>query len=304
MSDTKTRSPKGLGKGLSALIAEINEEAPRGSLTLSEQATTELPVNRIDPSPYQPRKYFAEEALRELADSVRKNGVMQPIIVREREGRYELIAGERRWRASKLAGLQTIPVIVKDLSDRQALEFALIENIQRQDLTPIEEAQGYRRIMNEFNYTQEELSAELGKSRSHVANMLRLLALPDRIKHVLDEGQISMGHARALIGVEDAPEMVEEIIRKQLNVRQTEKLIKDRTKPATTSPSPTAPRQAKPVANVLPKEKDEDILGLERMLSEAMGLAVSIEDEDNNGRVVIAFNSLEQLDRILQKLGR
>lgn len=306
MSDTKTRSPKGLGKGLSALIAEINVDTPTQSFNpiLDRQSITELPLDLIDTSPYQPRKYFSEEGLRELSDSIRKNGVMQPVIVRVKGSRYELIAGERRWRASKLARLNYIPVVVKDLSDKEALEFALIENIQRQDLTPLEEAEGYRRIMDEFAYTQEEVAVELGKSRSHIANMLRLLNLPENVKKLLDEGEISMGHARALIGVEDASKLAEEVVRRKLNVRQTESLIKHANNPPEAKDQEPAPVKAKPLPTHEPKEKDEDIANLEHTISQSLGLHVSIEDEENNGRVVIEFHNLEQLDRVLQKLTR
>lgn len=300
MPDTK--SPKGLGKGLSALIAEINDETPRGNLATGGQLTMEIPINHIDPSPYQPRHYFANGALKDLIESIQKNGVLQPIIVRERGGRYELVAGERRWRAGTMARLKTIPAIIKVLSDKQALEIALVENIHRQDLTPLEEAQGYHRLMEEFSYTQEVLSLALKKSRSHVANMLRLLTLPDDVKRLLDKGQISIGHARALVGLEDAVSVADEIIRSELSVRQTEQLIKDRANPTSATTSTAVPR-SKPVTAPA-KAKDDDIIGLEKMLSEAMGLAVSIEDHGNNGRVIIAFNSLEQLDKILQKLGQ
>jgi ParB family chromosome partitioning protein len=302
MSEMKSRSPKGLGKGLSALIAEINVDTPVTTNTvIDRQSITELPVELIDPSPYQPRKYFSEEGLRELTDSIRKNGVMQPVIVRVKASRYELIAGERRWRASKLARLNYIPVVVKDLSDKEALEFALIENIQRQDLTPLEEAEGYRRIMDEFAYTQEEISQELGKSRSHIANMLRLLNLPDNVKKLLDDGEITMGHARALIGVEDAAKLAEEVVRRKLNVRQTESLIKHNGQPEPKAAPAQLQKQKKP-SYTPTKEKDEDIISLEQTLSQSLGLHVSIEDEGNNGRVIIDFHNLEQLDRILQKL--
>lgn len=302
MSDSKTRPSKGLGKGLSALIAEINEDAPpaTGSNIIDRQSITELPVDLIDPSAFQPRKYFAEDALRELSDSIRKNGVMQPVVVRVKGSRYELIAGERRWRASKLARLDYIPVVVKELSDKQALECALIENIQRQDLTPIEEAEGYRRIMDEFAYTQEEISAELGKSRSHIANMLRLLNLPNDVKKLLDTGQLSMGHARALIGEQDASDLAEEIVRRKLNVRQAEQIIKLRHNPEKNTEKKT--KSAGKAASASAFGRDEDIIALERSLSEVLGLQVTIEDEDNQGRVIIAFNNLEQFDRVLQRL--
>lgn len=302
MHENKQRSQKGLGKGLSALIAEINVDTPEATSTVIDHSNiAELPVDQIDPSPYQPRKYFSEDALRELTESIRKNGVMQPIIVRVKGGRYELVAGERRWRASKLARIDAIPVLVKDLSDTEALEFALIENIQRQDLTPLEEAEGYRRIMDECSYTQEELASELGKSRSHIANMLRLLNLPENVKKALDEGNISMGHARALLGKEDSDAIVDAIIKRQLSVRQTEQLIKKGNAPENSSRK-SASRSTSSRSPALAKEKDEDIINLEQMLSESLGLQVSIEDEGSNGRLIVAFNNLEQLDRVLQKL--
>jgi ParB family chromosome partitioning protein len=291
---------KGLGKGLSALMSEdystaMGEDVPATGNT--------LPLGEIVSGRYQPRHKFSEQYLQELSDSIRKNGIMQPILVRKTEaGKYEIIAGERRWRAAGMAGLTEVPVIIKDIDDKQALELALIENIQRQDLTPLEEASGYQRLMDEFSYTQEELAGTVGKSRSHVANLLRLLSLPEKIKAYLDEDKLTMGHARALLNAKDAEMLADEVVKRGLNVRQTENLC--RTGLPTGKEPSGAPRRAGSTGrSSAARDKDPDILALEETLSENLGLKVSINDEGQHGQIIISYDSLSQLDDILRRLG-
>ncbi|MCH2547776.1 MAG: ParB/RepB/Spo0J family partition protein [Alphaproteobacteria bacterium] len=301
---------KGLGRGLSALMGEEGD-TPVSRQTNTNQSKNsnnynELPISALKPGKYQPRSHFKLEQLQELADSIAHNGIMQPILVRpvDNHGNYEIVAGERRWRAAKLADLTQVPVIIRELSDKLALELAIVENIQRADLSPVEEAAGYQRLMDEFDYTQEELSETVGKSRSHVANLLRLLNLPIEIKDMLDRGDITMGHARALLGNKDAITMAEEIIRKGLNVRQTEALARrDPNKPIgrPRKGSISAPHSAAPGQNQGPK--DPDIIALEDTLSENLGLKVSIDDHGSNGLISIQYSTLEQLDDILRRIG-
>lgn len=292
---------KGLGKGLSALMSEDY------SSTMDETAASSqssLPLDHIVSGRYQPRHKFNETYLQELADSIRKNGVMQPILVRANgaNDRYEIIAGERRWRAARLAGLNEIPVLIRDIDDQQALELALIENIQRQDLTPLEEASGYQRLIDEFSYTQEELATTVGKSRSHVANLLRLLSLPEKIKAYLEDDKISMGHARALLNAKDAETLADEVVKRGLNVRQTENLC--RTGMPDASAAAMAPKKKAGSVRMVPSgDKDPDILALEETLSENLGLRVSINDQGQNGQLIISYESLSQLDDILRRLG-
>lgn len=296
---------KGLGKGLSALMGEGN--APASSTPPSPRGVggqTELPISSLRPGKYQPRTNFRLEQLQELADSIAHNGIMQPILVRpiDDDGNYEIVAGERRWRAAKIADLQSVPVIVRELSDKLALELAIVENIQRADLSPVEEAAGYQRLMDEFDYTQEELSETVGKSRSHVANLLRLLTLPEEIKEMLDRGELTMGHARTLVGAKDAVQLAEDIVRKGLNVRQAEALTRrDPNKPLG-RPRKGAGAATPPFASQS-GEKDPDILALETTLSENLGLKVSIDGQGSNGYISVQYDTLEQLDDILRRLG-
>ena len=282
-----------LGKGLSALLSGGDEASEMSDNTLSYQ----MQINSIQAGSAQPRGRFAEESLQELSESIKKNGILQPIIVRRIQGKesYEIIAGERRFRAAKLAGLESIPVIVKDFNDAQALEIALIENIQRENLTPIEEADGYKRLQEEFNYTQEQLGNVLGKSRSHVSNMMRLLTLPQSVKDMINDGSITMGHARALVGAKNPHLLAQRIVEEGLNVRDVEKLAADSGARGNRAGSKKRAHSS--------EAKDEDLLALERNLSEAMGLKVIVEDSNDGGRVVLYFNNLTELDKILQKLG-
>ena len=301
MSATTTR---GLGRGLSALMTESYSQSMDETATPS--TTSHSPIGlmlaSIRPSQFQPRTEFNDEALKELSESIKQHGVMQPVLVRpsKEEGMYELIAGERRWRASKMAGLVEIPAIIREFSDKETLEVALIENIQREDLSPLEEARGYQRLIAEFKYTQEKLSKVVGKSRSHVANLMRLLSLPEPVQAMLDEGKLAMGHARALLSAENPEAMAKEIADTGMNVRQTEEAVR---------PGPAMERKRAGSApkmesrHLSSRDKDPDILALEESLSENIGVRVSIHDRGNTGEIVLGYDSLKQLDDILRRLG-
>ena len=275
---------RGLGRGLSVLLGEQE-------MMLERESLVNIVVDQIDPGLYQPRKLFDNEALYELADSIKKNGLIQPIIVIRNNDRFALIAGERRWRASKIAGLTSIPAIVKELQTPEMLEYALIENIQRENLNIIEEAEGYLRLMGEFGYTQEELSGVVNKSRSHVANILRLNTLPDSIKNKLLHGELSMGHGRALIGHPKAEEIAELIVDKGLNVRQTEELVKSWDKGSSNEKNDWS-------------NKSRDFEEIENVLSIKFDIKVKIERVGNGGKLVFYYNNPEQLDDLLTKLTR
>lgn len=295
---------RGLGKGLSVLISEEYSKSTAGD-TPSGAIVQNIPLKDIVAGKYQPRTRFSEEYLTELADSIKHNGVMQPIVLRKSGSTFEIIAGERRWRAAGLAGLTEIPALVREVDDAQALELALVENIQRQDLSPLEEAAGYQRLMEEFTYTQEQLSKIVGKSRSHIANLLRLLSLPEKIKQLLDGDKLSMGHARALLNADNAEALAEEVVARGLNVRQTESLVKGEmpAPPHVTKSSGGGSRQAGPTRQETPQNKDADILALEETLSQNLGLRVSIDDRGKTGEITIRYESLSQLDEILRRLG-
>ncbi len=312
-----TTQTRGLGKGLSALISE-NYNQPNNKATAAAKAASGNPAvvsginhvahTRLHPGQFQPRTHFDEGALTELAESIQKNGIMQPIIVRPSAGgKLEIVAGERRWRASKLAGLDTVPVIIREINNKQALELALVENIQRRDLGPLEEALGYQRLIEEFDYTQEELAGTVGKSRSHIANLLRLLSLPEEVKTMLEKGELTMGHARALLTSENPVALAQQIVKKGLNVRQAENFSKgaaERVAREATEPKAARPKSANAYR---PQDtggaKDPDILALEETLSENLGLKVSIYDRGQSGEIVLSYDSLSQLDEILKRLG-
>lgn len=281
---------RGLGRGLSALLGE-----PAAIITQEEGdgAVRHLPVEKLIAGRYQPRRHFPQEAIDDLTNSVREKGILQPLLVRPlASGLYEIIAGERRWRAAQAAMLHEVPVIIRRLDDREALELALIENLQRQDLSPLEEAEGFRRLMDEFAHTQEELARVLGKSRSHVANMMRLLALPDPVRHLLEEGALTAGHARALLTAIDPVGLAQQVVAQGLNVRQTEKLAQE-----------AGAGSVKAGKKTLPKlEKDTDIIALERSLSNLIGLHVTIQGQDKGGSLSIHYNNLGQLDDIISRL--
>jgi ParB family transcriptional regulator, chromosome partitioning protein len=296
-SPLATKRPRGLGRGLSALMGEI---ALQTASPVSTDAGAIIPagIKMVDivglrPLPNQPRKHFEENALAELAESIRARGILQPIIVRESrgEGHYEIIAGERRWRAAAIAQLHQVPVIVKDFDDKTALELAIVENIQREALTAWEEGDGYRRLIDDFDYTQETLARIVGKSRSHIANLMRLQNLPLRVHGWLTNGQLSMGHARALINATDPEGLAKQIIAKALSVRQAEALVRRASK------GDTLPRASK-----MGSVRDADIQALERQLSDLLGLKTEIRNLGKGGSVTLHYSSLEQLDMICQRL--
>lgn len=282
-----------LGRGLSALLGEADPdfspaETPRG--------LKNVPVEFLRPSPYQPRRHFNEEELENLSASIREKGILQPIIVRPDPARpngYEIVAGERRWRAAQKAQLHEVPVVVKDLDDGEMLEIAIIENVQRADLNPVEEALGYQVLMDKFGHTQEALSKLIAKSRSHVANTLRLLALPDSIRSMLMDGRLSAGHGRALVATSDPEALADRILALQLSVRDAEALAREH------SAKPQAPRKA-----AVP-HKDADTIALEDDISNALGLRTVITDRGaKGGEVKIVYSNLEQLDEICRRLRR
>ena len=285
------RRPSGLGRGLSSLLGEVAQETPvDGTAGAQRGGVQMIAVASIEPNLGQPRRVFDEEALAELADSIRARGVIQPIVVRPRDGRFQIVAGERRWRAAQKARLHEIPAIVRKLDDAETLEVALIENIQRRDLNAIEEAQGYRRLVEDFGHTQEELGKLVHKSRSHVANLLRLLDLPQSVQDLVGSGKLSMGHARALIPAKDAEALAEEVVKRGLSVRDTEKLVRG-----------GRPRQLR-LGPMEVKGADADIAALERQLGDMLGLKVAIKHGPGGGTVALAYATLDQLDMICQRL--
>ncbi len=285
---------RGLGRGLSALLGEADAEnapAPVGESV----GAREIPIELIHRNPDQPRRRFAEAQIAELADSIREKGVLQPVLVRPAPGmpgEYQLVAGERRWRASQQAGLRAMPALVRDLDDRQVLEIAIVENVQRSDLGVIEESLSYKALMDRFGRTQEEVSKVVGKSRPHVANALRLLTLPDEIQGFLAEGRMTAGHARALVGHPNAVALAREVIERDLNVRETEALAKEG--PSAKPAKPSAPKPG----------KDTDTAALEDDLAEVLGLPVEIRDKGGVGQLTIKYKTLEQLDDLCRRLTR
>lgn len=288
----KSAKPHGLGRGLSALMG-----SDVGDYAATDKARTprELPIELLRPNRYQPRHHFGAEALDELVDSIREKGILQPILVRragDGPDQYEIIAGERRWRAAQKAKLHKVPVVIKDMTDGEALEVAIIENIQRADLTPAEEARGYDQLMQEFGHTQEQLSQIVGKSRSHVTNMLRLLTLPKDVQEMLSDGRLSMGHARALVTAEDPSALAAKIVQDNLSVRSTETLARQ-----------VKPKTARKGGGRPAARKDADTLALEEDLSGSIGLRVQVNDRgDGSGEVKIVYSTLEQLDEICRRL--
>jgi len=284
-----------LGKGLDALLSTSSADFGNNTGSRASKGLTLVSVNKITPSPYQPRREFDERKLEELASSIKSHGLLQPVVIRIRpDGAYELIAGERRLRASALAGLNEIPAIVENVSDKDASTFALIENLQREDLNPLEEASGYHRLQEEFGLTQEDLAKLVGKSRSTVANSIRLLSLGTRSRELLQSGHLEMGHARALLalnGVEQ-DKIAELIASKKHSVRQTEKLIRSMT-PGSREQKKTAKQ----------KTKEADLLILERELMDIIGAGVSIDQSSRTtGKLSIRYGSLEELDGLIERL--
>jgi len=296
----KKDARRGLGRGLSALMADVEPSvrtddphaAPR-------RPDRQVPVERIHPNPDQPRRSFTEEHLAELADSIRTKGVIQPLIVRAHptiEDAYEIVAGERRWRAAQMAKLHELPVLVREFNDTEVLEVAIIENIQRADLNAIEEAAGYRQLMFKFGHTQEKLAEALGKSRSHIANLMRLLNLPEEVQSMVSTGTLSAGHARALITAPDPASLAKKIVKNSLSVREAEKLAK-------TAATGETPAQKKKTSGYT-FEKDADTKALENDLSAATGMRVSVDHKpgQESGRVTISYDTLEQLDALCMLL--
>jgi ParB family transcriptional regulator, chromosome partitioning protein len=287
MSDDTTR--KRLGKGLAALIGELDSPQPSRAEFEVKSATgaVDAAISLISPNPANPRRMFRDEELSDLADSIRAHGVVQPVIVRPAPGKpgsYELIAGERRWRAAQRAGLERIPVIIKQVDDKTALELAIVENVQRADLNAIEEAAGYQQLVDQYQYSQNDLAQVIGKSRSHVANTLRLMRLPESVRGFIIDGSLSAGHARALITANDPEGLARRIMAEGLSVRDIERLAQ--------SPSQQA---SAPKAKA---EKDADLKALEASLSDSIGLKVSIDHGSRGGTVTISYKTLEQLDSI------
>lgn len=287
---------KGLGRGLSALLADVGPEPDMQTASQAPRpADRAVPIERIHPNPNQPRRTFSERDLEDLANSLREKGVIQPLILRphpDREGAYEIVAGERRWRAAQIAGLHELPALIRDLTDTEMLELAIIENIQRADLNAIEEALGYRQLMDRFGHTQEKLGEALGKSRSHIANLLRLLTLPESVLDFVRAGQLSAGHARALVTASDPERLAKRVVESGLSVRQTEALA--RAMPERKSDMPAAPTP----------RKDADTRALEEDLSATLRLRVTIDHKPGkqNGEIRIRYSSLEELDGLCQIL--
>lgn len=294
MAEKKER--RGLGRGLSALMADVVAEpevGAEGEEVTPRRADRILSVDQIAPNPDQPRRTFAKEALEELSNSIAEKGIIQPLIVRPdptQADMFQIVAGERRWRAAQMAQLHEVPVLIRELDDTEVLEIAIIENIQRADLNPVEEAAGYQQLMERFGHTQEKLAEALGKSRSHIANLMRLLSLPETVLEMLREGQLSAGHARALITSGDAEALARQVVAKGLSVRETEKLVK----------KPKAEPKAKPSS----AEKDADTKALELDLSAGLGMKVRINHRPNSekGELVLSYETLEQLDDICRRL--
>ncbi len=294
MSDASAKKRPGLGRGLSALLGEMQAEAPVSEGTPTPDGVRMLDIVGLRPMPGQPRKNFNEAALDELAESIRSRGLLQPIVVRESRGagHYEIIAGERRWRAAQRAQLHQIPAIIRDFDDRTALELAIIENIQREQLSAWEEGDALRRLVDDHGHSQEEVARIVGKSRSHVANLIRLRNLPTRVHGWLQTGELTMGHARALLGSEDPEGVAQQIRGRNLSVRQTEALIRREGKAR--KPGSGGSRNGGGV--------DPDITALERQLSDLIGLKTEIKHQQRSGSVTLHYSTLEQLDMICQRL--
>lgn len=287
---------RGLGRGLEMLLSQTGAEIATDSVKVEQEGIRELPIERLTPGKYQPRRHFDQEALETLAASIKAQGIIQPIVVREVAGQkeVEILAGERRWRASQLAGLKSVPVIFKPMSDQEALAVALIENIQRENLNPVETAMALKRLIDEFSLTHQEAGEVIGKSRSSITNSLRLLELEASVQALLAEQKLDMGHARALLALPKSEQgrVALQVIKEQLTVRATEQLVKKLLAPESEEAAPTKR-----------SEKDRDVLNLERSLSEFLGAQTEIKQKNRGkGEVVIRYNSLEELDGILGKI--
>ncbi|WP_368986105.1 ParB/RepB/Spo0J family partition protein [Caldifermentibacillus hisashii] len=276
---------KGLGKGLDSLFSNVKLE--------EEETVQEVNIKELRPNPYQPRKIFSDEAIEELKQSILEHGILQPLIVRKSIKGYEIVVGERRYRAAKMAGLDIVPVVVRDLNDQQMMELAVLENLQREDLTPIEEGAAYKMLMDQLHITQEQLAKRLGKSRPHIANHVRLLSLPKEIQQLIIDGKLSMGHGRALLGLKKKDKIkpvVDKVIKEQLNVRQLEQLVNNLNK--------NVPRET----NKQKEKKDIFLIEQETYLRERFGTTVYIKQSKNKGKIEIQFFSKDDLNRILEML--
>ncbi|KIC38425.1 chromosome partitioning protein ParB [Ruegeria sp. ANG-R] len=290
--------PRGLGRGLSALMADVAPEAEGRIASEPRRPDLTVPIEKLQANPDQPRRRFAQEQLDELAASVKEKGIIQPLIVRNiAGGQYEIVAGERRWRAAQMAQLHDIPVIVREFDDTEVLEVAIIENIQRADLNAVEEAAGFKQLMDRFGHTQEKLAEALGKSRSHIANLLRLLSLPMDVQSLVIEGKLSAGHARALITAEDPSGLAKQVVCEGLSVRATEALVKKQQGGA---------EKQVPKSKNLNVGKDADTRALEKDLSAILAMKVTINHKAGaeSGQVVLAYENLDQLDDLCAKLSR
>ena len=279
-------SKKGLGRGLSSLMGDNDNQQ---STTPTSSSETTISIAKLRPSPLQPRRIFDKNSINELAESIKSKGLIQPILVRPsnaNEGEYEIIAGERRWRAAQVAQLHKIPAVIRNLNDTESLEIAIIENVQRSDLSPIEEAAGYKKLMESYNHTQEQLSEVVGKSRSHIANIIRLLSLPQSIQDMISQGSISSGHARAIMNSAFPEQLAEKIINENLSVRATEALVKEKK---------DGPKKV--------KLKDPDTVDLEKKLTDILGLDVTISHRGKQGgSLKVTYKSLDQLELVTKKL--
>jgi ParB family chromosome partitioning protein len=294
---TGERPGKGLGMGLQALLGEAAAPSLSAEQQQARGGVREVEISRIKPNPNQPRMQFDESALNELAESIRERGVLQPILLRPDGEAFQIVAGERRWRAAQRAPLHSIPAIVREVDESTTAEIALIENIQREDLNPLEEAEGYRQLIKRHGHTQDGVAQLVHKSRSHVANLLRLLALPEFVRQSLLNGDISMGHARAVATAPDPEALTREVIRKGLSVRQAEdQARRERTRPAVLGSI------ARASARKAAKTADSDLQALERQLGDILGVKVSVTHKGQGGAVTLYYSSLEQLDMICQRL--
>lgn len=283
---------KNLGRGLEALLGGDIESFDDSALSYEPKNQESADINLLYPSPFQPRKDFDEESLNSLAESIREKGVLQPLLVRKKDNKFEIIAGERRFRASKLAGLKEIPIIVKAFSDKEVAEVALVENLLRENLSPIEEAEGFKKLMEEFSHTQEVLSKVIGKSRSYVANALRLLNLSEEVKVLVRENKLSAGHARNLVGLDNDLKIAKEIISKDMSVRQVEELVAKIKEPKEEKQKPK-------------KTINHDIVDIQNDLMQKLGLKVKISNKDeNSGKVVLEYSTIAELDKIVSMLDK
>ncbi|MGB5560164.1 MAG: ParB/RepB/Spo0J family partition protein [Paracoccaceae bacterium] len=290
----KSQSRRGLGRGLSALMADVAPAQQSTDEPMRRRGDMFVPIEQIDANPDQPRRLFRPEDLEELAASIRAKGVLQPLIVRKNPKKtenYEIVAGERRWRAAQMAQLHQLPVLIRDYTDAEVLEIAIIENVQRADLNPVEEATGYRQLMDRFGHTQEKLAEALSKSRSHIANLMRLLQLPDDVLEMVRNGDLSAGHARALITTENPSELAKRVVAKGLSVRETEQLAKG-PKPATAKSAQT------------PRSKDADTIAIEQDLSANLKMKVQINHAvgKESGQVTISYQNMDELDEVCRIL--